>query len=214
MNIKRTIFWLCFLVILALIVWGLIVANNKPAPGLKLGVPAPISTTDHTLGSTDARVTLIEYADFQCPACAAYNSLVERLYLEASTTLRIVYRHFPLPQHQNARITAQATEAAAIQGKFWEMSRVVYANQADWAELSDADARKMLAGYAADLGLDAQKFATDIDADAGKERISDQLAEGQSLGVNGTPTFFVNGKAIQNPQGYDQFKAIIDTAAN
>ncbi|MFA6432757.1 MAG: thioredoxin domain-containing protein [Candidatus Paceibacterota bacterium] len=214
MNTKRIIFWLCFVVLLGLIVWGLIAANNKPALGLKLGEPAPISATDHVRGPADAKVTLIEYADFQCPACAAYNSLVERLYLEASTTLRLVYRHFPLPQHQNARITAQATEAAAVQGKFWEMASVVYANQSDWAELSDADARKMLAGYAADLGLDAQKFATDIDADAGKERISDQLAEGQSLGVNGTPTFFVNGKAIQNPQGYDQFKAIIDTAAN
>lgn len=213
MNGKRFFFWLSFAVILGLIIWGLMAANNRPAPGLNLGTPAAVTTADHVTGSANPKVTLIEYGDFECPACSAYAPIVERLITEASSTLRVVFRHFPLPQHVNAMISAQATEAASLQGKFWEMYRVIYANQSDWANLSLADARQAFAGYADDLGLNKQKFAADIDSPAATKFIDDELTEGQSLGINGTPTFFVNGQAIQNPQSYEQFKAVIDEAA-
>jgi protein-disulfide isomerase len=212
MNTKRIFFWLCFVVILGLIVWGLIVASNKPAIDVKLGDPAPVTAIDHSYGPANAKAVVIEYGDFQCPACGAYASLVERLMTDASTTMRVVFRHFPLSQHLNARIAAQASEAAASQGKFWEMYRLLYTNQSEWSDASDADARKIFASYASDLGLNAAKFATDIDSAAAKKIIDDQYSEGQTLGISYTPTFFVNGKGIANPQSYEEFKAIIDKA--
>jgi protein-disulfide isomerase len=165
-------------------------------------------------GPADSKVTLIEYGDFECPACAVYAGFIERLAAEEATgTLRVVFRHFPLSQHPNALVAAQASEAAAAQGKFWEMYKLLYAGQDMWATLSDSAARDVFAGYAGMAGLDAAKFKTDIDSDAGKQLIQAELAEGEALGISYTPTIFVNGKAIDNPQSYEAFKAIIDAAA-
>jgi len=216
MNTKRLIFWIVFLIVLVLIIWGLFVAMNRPASnGLpNVGSPVPITAVDHVEGPADAKVTLIEYGDFQCPACAVYAVLVEKLAsAEASTSLRVVFRHFPLPQHQNAPISAQASEAASSQGKFWDMYKLIYAGQADWENQSDAAARKIFDGYAAQLDLNQAQFDRDIDSPAAKQFIQSEQAEGQTLGIDYTPTFFVNGKIITNPQGYEAFKAIIDSAA-
>jgi protein-disulfide isomerase len=211
MNTKRIIFWIIFVVILGLIVWGLSVAMNKPAPGQNLAAPAPVTSADHIIGLANAPVTLIEYGDFECPACGLYAPIVEKLIANASTTLRVVFRHFPLPQHANAMITAETSEAAAMQGKFWEMYKLIYANQADWENLSDA--HTILDGYAGQIGLDMTKFKADIDSAAAKSVVLADLNEGEHVGINQTPTFFVNGKAIVNPQGYEAFKALIDAAA-
>lgn len=212
MNIKRIIFWAIFVIVLGLIIWGLSVAMNKPVASSNLVAPAPVTAADHITGPVKAPVTLIEYGDFQCPACGLYAPMVEQLIAaDASTTLRVVFRHFPLPQHANAMITAEASEAAAMQGKFWEMYKLIYAHQSDWENLSDA--HDVLDGYATEIGLDMTKFRADIDSSVAKEVIAADLAEGQSIGIDQTPTFFVNGKAIVNPQGYEAFKAIIDAAA-
>jgi len=210
MNIKRLAFWIIFVVILGLIVWGLSVAMNKPAASSSLGAPAPVTAEDHVTGPANASVTLIEYGDFQCPACGLYAPIVERL-IASSTSLRVVFRHFPLPQHANAMITSEAAEAAAMQGKFWDMYRLIYANQAEWENLPDAHA--VLDGYAQQIGLDMTKFKADIDSSEAKAAVIADLNEGESLGIDQTPTFFVNGKAILNPPGYEAFKAIIDSAA-
>lgn len=184
---------------------------NKPVSKTpKLGTPAPITAVDHVKGPADAKVTIIEYSDFQCPACQAYYPVMEKLFAEASTTVRFVYRHYPLPQHQNAMITAQATEAAGLQGKFWEMYSLVFANHADWTETKDP--RVVMLGYAKKLGLDIEKFKADIDSDAVKKLVVDKKAEGEKLGISYTPTFFVNGKVIENPQGYELFKKVIQSA--
>jgi protein-disulfide isomerase len=212
MNIKRIIFWLCFLVVLGLIVWGLVVAMNRPAPGSTAGTPAPVTADDHIYGPKTAPVTMIEYGDFQCPACGAYYPFVKKLTQDASTTLRLVFRHFPLPQHGNALIAAQASEAAALQGKFWDMYDALYSHQADWSDLPDAHA--VLNGYAQEIGLDMVKFKADLDSTAVKAVVAKDQAEGESIGINATPTFFVNGKAISNPQSYAAFKALIDAAAS
>lgn len=213
MNTKRIVFWIAFVLVLGLIIWGLVASMSKPSIGLDLGTPAPVTSADHITGPANAPVTLIEYGDFECPACGAYSSIIERLMVDASTTLRIVFRHFPLPQHLNAMIAAQASEAASDQGKFWDMYRLLYANQDSWANLSDPDARAAFAGYASELGLNAEQFRTDIDASSTKAVVTSEQAEGQSIALNYTPTFFVNGKAIENPQSYEAFKAVIDAAA-
>ncbi|MDE2038252.1 MAG: DsbA family protein [Patescibacteria group bacterium] len=214
MNTKRIAFWIGFLVVLALVIWGLVVAMNKSSAGANanLGAPAPITAADHMRGPAGAPVTLIEYGDFQCPACEAYYPIVEQVLSHSSTTVDFVFRHFPLPQHANAPLAAQAAEAAGMQGKFWEMFDVLFQNHADWTEL--ADPHQIFDGYAQRLGLDMTRFKADIDSPAAKEAMQRDLAEGEQLGIDATPTFFVNGKAIENPQSYGQFQAIIDAAAH
>jgi len=210
MNTKRIIFWLCFVVILALIIWGLIVAMNKPTNGGSAGTPAPVSAADHVRGPADAKVTMIEYSDFQCPACEAYYPVVEKLMAESSSTIRMVYRHFPLPQHANAIPAAMASEAANAQGKFWEMYNMLFTNHVDWTELNDPT--PVFVGYATKLGLDIDKFKADLSSSTLRDIITNDSNEGVKIGINATPTFFINGKAIQNPQSYEQFKSIIDAA--
>ncbi len=212
MNLNRIIFWACFIIIIVLIFWGLIVAMNKPAPGSAPIVAGPVTSADHILGPKNAAVTMIEYGDFQCPACGAYYPLVKRLTQESSTTLALVFRHFPLPQHANAPITSQAAEAAGLQGKFWEMYDMIYGNQAEWSTLPDA--HTILYTYAQKIGLDMVKFKADLDSTAVKDAVSADADEAQKIGINSTPTFFVNGKVIANPQSYEAFKALIEAAAS
>lgn len=214
MNIKRITFWVGFLVVLALIIWGLVVAMNKQPTinGITVGTPAPVSEADHVQGLAGAPVTLIEYSDFQCPACAAYYWSVSKLMQEASTTVRLVYRHFPLPQHANSIPASLASEAAGLQGKFWPMFDLIFKNQTDWSEL--ADATPTFIGYAKDIGLDVAKFTSDLKSPALLEHIQADLESGRIAGINATPTFFINGKAIINPKTYADFKKLIDEAAS
>ncbi len=213
MNIKRLLFWICFLLFLALIFWGLAVAINKPltaGPG-SLSTPAPISSLDHVYGPANAPVTLIEYSDFQCPACEAKFFVVSKLLADASTTVRLVYRYFPLPQHANAISSAMAAEAAGAQGKFWDMYDLLFTNHIDWTEL--ADPTSVYIGYAKKIGLDTDKFTTDLGSSTLRAKIDADLADGQAIGINATPTFFINGKVINTPQTYAEFKDLIDKAA-
>jgi len=214
MNTKRLLFWVGFIVVLALIIWGLIAAMNKSAGSAtgNYGTAPAVTSTDHVRGSADAPVTIIEYSDFQCPACEEYEPVLEKLEMAASTTFKFVYRHYPLPQHPNALPAAYASEAASLQGKFWEMHDLLFANHADWTELSDAT--PVFVGYATQIGLDVNKFKTDMASDAVKARVQTDADQAQTLGLNYTPTFFLNGKVISNPQGYDQFLSIIQAAAS
>jgi protein-disulfide isomerase len=212
MNIKRITFWSGFVIIIALIVWGLIVAMNKtPGSTSKIGVPAPVTSADHILGNVDAPVTLIEYGDFQCPACQTYYYYVEKLYNEASSSLRIVFRHFPLSQHPNAIPAAKVSEAAANQGKFWEMYAELYANQTDWSEKPVLESITIIESYGTKLGLDMVKFKADEASTTTLATIDEEQAEGVSIGIDHTPSFFLNGKEI-TPNNYDEFKTLIDEA--
>ena len=216
MNTKRLLFWLGFIIVLGLIIWGLIAAMNKsvnsPATTGNYGTPSPIVATDHVRGPVNAPVTIIEYADFECPACEAYEPVLEKLEAEASTTFKILYRHYPLPQHANALPAAYAAEAAGLQGKFWEMHDLLLINHTDWTEASDPTS--IFVGYATKIGLDLNKFKTDMAGDAVKARVQTDADESQKLGLDYTPTFFLNGKVISNPQGYEQFLSVIQAAAS
>jgi protein-disulfide isomerase len=215
MNIKRILFWVGFVVVLSLIIWGLIVAMHKgPATGGSAeGVPMPLTAVDHVRGPENAPVTVIEYADYQCPACASYHPVVERLIMEASTTVRFVMRHFPLAQHRNAVAAAQAAEAAGKQNKYWDMAALLFDNQKSWETLTATQAREVFKGYAERLALNIAAYETDFASADIKSKIDADRADGIAIGVNSTPTFFVNGKSIVNPAGYEAFKKVIDTAA-
>ncbi len=167
-----------------------------------------VSANDRTQGVAGALVTLVEYGDFQCPACASYHAFVKKLIEEEGDKVFFAYRHFPLRTiHKNADEAAWAAEAAGIQGKFWEMSDMIYKNQKDW-EKSDT-AGKIFEDYAKQLGLNVEQFIVDRDSDVVKSKVEADLQSGLRAKVTGTPTFFVNGKKITNPSSYDEFKKLV-----
>jgi protein-disulfide isomerase len=211
---KRIIFWIGFIFILALIVWGLVVAGQKNQDGFSRELVVPVSESDHVIGNPNAPVTLVEYSDFQCPACGIYFPIVEKLLSEASSTVKLVYRHFPLSQHIHAEISAQASEAAGLQGKFAEMYRKIFSNQSEWENLkTTAESAIVFERYAKEIGLNMAKYSIDINSDAVKKKVADDLAGGIRSGVNSTPTFFINGKAMAPVNNYDEFKANIEKAS-
>ncbi len=147
----------------------------------------PVSASDHAAGPDDAPVTLVEYGDYECPYCGMAHPIVKRAQRELGNRLRFVFRNFPLAEsHPHARLAAQAAEAAAAQGKFWEMHDMLFEHQ-DALEAED------ILGYAKSLGLDTAQFARDLEAGTYAKRVRDDFRSGVRSGVNGTPTFFVNG---------------------
>jgi protein-disulfide isomerase len=173
-----------------------------------------IKTTDHIRGAQDAKLTLVEFGDYQCPACGVYEPLVRQVMKDNKTILKVVFKQFPLMQiHQNALLAAKASEAAGLQGKFWEMHEMLYDKQEEWSK--GINAHDIIMGYAGTIGLDKVKFEKDINNKALEDKILAELKEGLSLGVQGTPTFFLNGKKIENPTSLEDFnKLILETAAN
>jgi len=157
------------------------------------------------------KATLVEYADFQCPACETYYPLVKQLKAEFGDKIVMIYKHFPLQQiHKNANLAARASEAALIQGKFWEMHNIIFEKQKEWSDSTQASA--LFTDYALEVGLYKEKFLGDVGADTVYDKVNDDYQEGVRLGVRGTPTFFLNGKKIINPRGYDEFKELIERA--
>lgn len=216
MKIKELGIWAGVIVILIAGSWFLIsLVNNSPSPSTPTQIanlPA-VSIQDFVKGEESARVTLIEYADFQCPACASYFPLVKMLYSDFSKDLKVVYRFFPLTTiHKNAMLAAQASYAAGKQNKFWEMHDKLYENQNSWANLSDP--KDIFFQYAKDLRLDLPKFKTDATASSTENFIKEATRNAMSIGVNSTPTFILNGTRIQNPAGYNEFKKIIQDEIN
>lgn len=210
-NSSRFLSWGIFIVVVGLIVWGLVAAQQKAArEEANLVLPDQIVATDHTRGSAVATLTLVEYGDFQCPACGYYYPAVEEVIKALGPEkIRYVFRHFPLSGHANAVPAAKAAEAAGIQGKFWEMYNILYTKQAAWTPARDP--KTVFAGYAKEIGLDEAKFIADFDLKDLTDRIDLDYRGGTKAGVNSTPTFFLNGKQI-SPKGTDDFKSIINNA--
>ncbi len=153
---------------------------------------------------------MIEYSDFQCPACKAYSPIAKQIADEFKDKIAFVYRHFPLPQHQNAQKAAYSAESAGNQGKFWEMHDLLFKNQDNWSNKSNAD--ELFLSYAKELKLDEEQFKKDMESKTIKEKIDTDLSNGQKAGVNSTPFFFLNGQKLDNPQNFETFKKIIEEA--
>lgn len=162
---------------------------------------------DHAVGLAGAPLTLVEYSDFECPACAAYFPVVEKLLAEFPQDLRLIYRHFPLPQHSGAMPAALAAEAAAEQGKFWEMAGLIFANQSAWS--GRANAAAAFRDYAGQLGLDLARYDVDVRSSQAEAKITSQRQSGVNSAVNSTPTFYLNGQKIANPRSYEEFSNLI-----
>lgn len=167
-----------------------------------------VAAEDWKQGAENPKLVLVEYADFECPACAAYQTVLKDIKTTFKDDLQFVYRQFPLPMHRNAIASALAAEAAGQQGKFWEMHDLIYAKQKEWAGKTTED-RTVFEKYATELDLDLEKFKQAMNGDRARTAIDQGLESGKSLGVRGTPTFFLNGEKIDNPANAEAFKELI-----
>jgi protein-disulfide isomerase len=164
----------------------------EPTPGPQLSTPVS-DDRDHVQGPPAAAVTLVEYGDFECPYCGQAYPIVKELTSQMGQRMRLVFRHFPLSQmHPHAQRAAEAAEAAAAQGKFWEMHDILYERQ---DELEDED----LVAYAAEIGLDLDRFQVELTRGMYASRVREDFMSGVRSGVNGTPTFFINGHRHDGP---------------
>lgn len=205
---KKVAIWVGVVVIITASIWGLIALVNSSSPASTINNLPSVSKEDIATGPKDAKVTIIEYADFQCPACAVYHPLVKQLLSEFPKDIYFVYRFFPLTSiHRNALLSSQAGFAANLQGKFWQMHDMIYENQKSWA--NEGNAMEIFVSYAEKIKLDVNKFKKDINSDETKKFVNDELNQAINIGVNSTPTFFINGKKIQNPRSYDEFKKLV-----
>lgn len=172
-----------------------------------------VRSNDHVRGNQSASVVLIEYLDFQCPACAAYHPVVNQLVADYGDRVLFVTRHFPLSGHRNGQTSSLAVEAANMQGKFWEMHDAVFEHQSEWSSNTTASTAHF-EPYAKNLGLDLDKFKSDSASSQVAARVQEDVSSGNSIGVTGTPSFFLNGVKIQNPRSLEEFKNLLDSELN
>lgn len=152
---------------------------------------------DHIYGKADSKVTLIEYADYQCPGCASEHLKLKAMLETYKDKIRFVFRNFPLTTiHANAKAAAGAAEAAGLQNKYWEMHNKIYEDQTAWSTLSEKERTDFFVNYAKDLGLDVNKFNTDIASKAVSDKIGYDKSLGDKASVKGTPSFFLNGISL------------------
>jgi protein-disulfide isomerase len=165
----------------------------------------------HVRGRADAPVTLVEFGDFQCPPCATLADPIDKLEREYRPRLRLVFRHLPIPNHQHARESALASEAASLQGRFWEMHDLLYREQSVWSKAPDV--RVLFNSYAGMLGLNIDRFKKDMESEQAKAHVRSDEQQARALGLATTPSIFVNNgklpRAYVNPPG---LRIAIDSA--
>jgi protein-disulfide isomerase len=170
-----------------------------------------VTDQDWVKGNSEASVTVVEYGDFQCPACRFYAPLVAQLNQDLGDRVRIVFRHFPLTSiHGNAVVSARAAEAAGLQGKFWEMHDILYDQQPNWANVRDP--RSLFIAYGEQIGLDPEKFQADLNSRVVADAVTQDLNSATALRLRGTPSFLINDRLIENPVSYDEFRTTVETA--
>lgn len=185
-------------------------ASNTPEAIPVAQVEKAELVRDHSqvLGNRKSKVTVIEFGDFQCPACASVHPMLKQLTQEYGDKIAFVFRHFPLSSiHSNADLAARAAEAAGAQDKFWEMHDMLFERQGEWS--GALKARDRFVKYAQELGLDTDKFDTDLTSSNIEDRIALDKGDGQALGVNSTPTILINGQ-VTNARTLEALKAEID----
>jgi len=173
--------------------------GSAAAPVQKIDIPADSPVR----GPKTAKVTIMEWSDFQCPFCERATASVKKIEQAYGKDVRLVFRHQPLPMHEHARLAAEASMAAHEQGKFWEYHDRLFANQR-------ALDRPSLERYAADVGLDVAKLKAALDSGRFRSKVDSDARDASAIGVNGTPTFFINGRQLVGAQPFEKFKEIID----
>ncbi|KKU58828.1 MAG: DsbA-like protein thioredoxin domain-containing protein [Candidatus Wolfebacteria bacterium GW2011_GWE2_47_12] len=206
--------WVLIAIGLTAIVLGMYAAVVTPAQTDNANtetLATPVAMDEQRKGSESAKVTIVEYSDFQCPACQYYYNMTKQLERERGDQVQFIFRHFPLQSHQHARTAAIAAEAAGRQGRFWEMHDMLFERQEEWSKSDDA--RQFLTGYATLIGLDVGKFVGDAQLPELDERIDSDIAEGTKQQIQGTPTFYLNGRVVQF-RSYEELQQLVDAELN
>lgn len=182
--------------------------NDNLAEDNNVRLAAPVDEKrDHVKGPSDAPVTLVEYGDFECPDCGVVYPTINELEKRMGNKMRFVYRYYPLVEsHPHAEHAAEVAEAAAAQGKFWEMFDMLYENQ---RHLSDAH----LIEYAKSIGLDIDLLDREMKAGTYTKRIEEDLDSGDQSGLEGTPTFYINGQYYDGAYNVDAFQEAVEQAS-
>jgi protein-disulfide isomerase len=179
---------------------------NRPTPSMddQFKNPAKVDIGNSFVkGPSNARVTIVEFSDFQCPFCKRGRDTMEQLLEAYPKDVKLVFKNFPLPFHQNAVPASKAAIAAGKQGKFWEMYKVLFDNQQNLNQpFFEAQAKL--------LNLDVERFKKDMEAPETSKMIDDEKAQGSALGVSGTPAFFINGVKVVGVRPIDDFKKVVD----
>lgn len=211
---KRALPFIIILVVLGAVVavaWSLkeSAVSNPPSPAPTSATPgssaSPAATASRSIspgaeppnavGPANAVVTLEEFGDFQCPPCGLLHPVLKTMKQEFGDKLRVIYREYPLvPSHPHALSAARAAEAAGLQGKFFEMHDLIFENQKAWDKAFDA--RPIFEGYAQKIGLDMEKYRQDVTSQVVEQRIFQDGKRAHALGVQGTPTVFINGREV------------------
>jgi len=189
-------------------------ANIKQATGPVAGEKVNVSVDDDALiGNENAKVTVVEFSDFQCPFCRSFWSgayqQIKKEYIDTGK-IRFVYRDYPLPFHPAAQASAESAECADDQGKFWEMHDKIFSEQGKQGTGTITYGITDLKKWASQIGLDSVKFNKCLDSGKYKSEVEKDSADGSSYGVSGTPTLFVNGNPVVGAQQFSVFKALID----
>jgi len=186
--------------------YGVVVQGLQGSAGGST-LTAKVTDEDRARGGEHASVVIVEYSDFECPACKYFFDIIKQLEADKEGEIKFVYRHFPLQQHRYARLAAQAAEAAGLQGRFWEMHDVLFERQTEWSKTEDM--RAVLAEYASGIGLDSNVFLRDLDRSEVVEKIDRDIALGVKQNIKGTPTFFLNGMMVQF-RSYEELKQLVE----
>ncbi|QJY47875.1 DsbA family protein [Pseudonocardia broussonetiae] len=217
-NLRATL--TVVLVVLAVLVGALLLTRNDTAvPDFAGGPPAAQLVPDEVLVRADShllstpsesRATFVEFLDFECESCRAAFPAVEQLRAEYGDRVTFVARYFPIPSHANAKNSAVAVEAAARQGRFEDMYRTMFETQAQWGEQQESQAA-LFRQFAVDLGLDLVAYDQAVSDPTTLERVLRDRADGELAGVQGTPTFFLDGARLE-PESVDDLRAQLDLA--
>ena len=206
---KSILIWSCIIGGIILLLWFLASVDKKPQQTeiSTISLSQPATAQDHSKGAEDAAFTLVEYSDFECPACATRAPILEQLLHEFPNDVRVIYRHFPLTSiHDNAMLAAQATEAAAIQGKFWDMHDVLFNTQQQWS--IEENPQEYFTKLANSIGLNTEQFTTDITSQVVENAVKEDTKEAEKMKLPGTPSFFLNGQKISF-NSYEELAALI-----
>jgi len=193
---------------------GFLISRNNQVATTPVSKDQLIRPTSHSTVNPNAKVNIVEFGDYQCPACAVAYPVVKDILVSYKNNPQVnfVFRNFPLPQHQYAPLASEVAEAAGAQGKYWEMHDLLYANQDAWVNTTDP--MPILIGYATQLKMDVNKFKSEVAANKYADVISQDTQDANALGINSTPTFFINGIKEVGISSVADFKARIDSALN
>lgn len=192
--------------ILFLVFFAAIIFSSKQT---EEKVVTNVSSGRHTLGNNGAKVSLVEFSDFQCPACKASETYIKQALKEYPGKVKLIYKHFPLATiHKNSFLAAKVSEAASNQGKFWEMHSKLFENQEKWGQSDNS--LDFFKTYAKELKIDEKTFLKDIESKEVEAKVTKDQDEGTKNGINSTPTFFVNNKRVDYKGNYESLKQAID----